>query len=399
MDTRTQAFDSHIRTLQVKLDGNDYGQPIITLGGSGSIIVSFDEMKDDRSYLRYSLVHCNANWRPSDLVESEYVDGFNFADIEDYSYSSGTFSQFVHYSFSLPNDNMNMLVSGNYLVQVYPEDDPSRILLQARFMVCEDAVEVTASVSSRTDVDHNKSHQQLSLEVDTKNYEVRDIYSDLMIYATQNSRLDNEVMVRNPLRATASKATFEHNRDLIFKAGNEYRRIETVAVNYSTMGVASVEYHHPYYHVTLRTDEPRTETMYLYDETQMGRFTIRTAELDDSDTNADYMVTHFILDAGGPVTGGKIYLDGEFTNHLFNSASLMKYDQASGCYRADLLLKQGAYNYQYLFVPDGYTAGYTSLIEGDKYQTINEYLIRVYHRKTGERYDRLVGYTVVFSGK
>ena len=56
-----------------------------------------------------------------------------------------------------------------------------------------------------------------------------------------------------------------------------------------------------------------------------------------------------------------------------------------------MLLKQGAYNYQYLIVPPGAKRGYTSAIEGDKYQTVNEYNVRVYHRRRGERYDRLIG--------
>ena len=77
----------------------------------------------------------------------------------------------------------------------------------------------------------------------------------------------------------------------------------------------------------------------------------------------------------------------------------MKYDAASGCYVADLLLKQGAYNYMYLWVPDGTSVGQTSRIEGDHYETINEYLVMVYDRPMGERYDRLVGYGVTYSGK
>lgn len=111
------------------------------------------------------------------------------------------------------------------------------------------------------------------------------------------------------------------------------------------------------------------------------------------------MVTHFILNTAGPVQGGKIYINGEFTYNLFSPTTLMKYDAATGCYTCDLLLKQGAYNYQYLFVPDGSATGLTARIEGDKYQTVNEYLVRVYHRRQGERYDRFIGYGIAFSGR
>ena len=72
--------------------------------------------------------------------------------------------------------------------------------------------------------------------------------------------------------------------------------------------------------------------------------------------------------------------------------AVMKYDASTGSYVNDMLLKQGAYNYQYLWVPDGASIGQTAVIDGDKFQTINQYMVLVYHRPTGGRYDQLVGY-------
>ena len=398
-DTRTRTFDPAFRSLLVRLDGNYMFPPIITRGNDDHITVSFDELKDDRSYLRYTLVHCDADWKPSGLVDSEFVDGFNYADIEDYEFSSGTLSQFVHYRFTLPNEQMQPLISGNYLVRVYREEDPDDVVLQARFMVCENEVKVPIEVTSRTDIDYNDRHQQLSIKVDTRNYRVQNMYNDLKLRITQNQRPDTEVALSAPMMVNGNVAVFDHMKQLVFTAGNEYRRIETVATNYLTMGVEAVEYFHPLYHVTLRTDLPRANEPYIYDQTQHGRYFIRNAESDNSATCADYMVTHFFLNTTGPVQGGKIYLNGEFTYNLLSPTTLMKYDAATGGYTCDLLLKQGAYNYQYLFVPDGSATGLTARIEGDKYQTVNEYLVRVYHRRQGERYDRFIGYGIAFSGR
>ena len=398
-DTHTRTFDPAFRSLLVRLDGNYMFPPIITRGNDDHITFSFDELKDDRSYLRYTLVHCDADWKPSGLVDSEFVDGFNYADIEDYEFSSGTLSQFVHYQFTLPNEQMQPLISGNYLVRVYREEDPDDVVLQARFMVCENEVKVPIEVTSRTDIDYNDRHQQLSIKVDTRNYRVQNMYNDLKLRITQNQRPDTEVALSAPMMVNGNVAVFDHMKQLVFTAGNEYRRIETVATNYLTMGVEAVEYFHPLYHVTLRTDLPRTNEPYIYDQTQHGRYFIRNAESDNSATCADYMVTHFFLNTAGPVQGGKIYINGEFTYNLFSPTTLMKYDAATGGYTCDLLLKQGAYNYQYLFVPDGSATGLTARIEGDKYQTVNEYLVRVYHRRQGERYDRFIGYGIAFSGR
>ena len=397
-DTRTQVADSRFKSLQVKLDGNDYFPPIITLNSDSKIRISFDELSDERSYLRYSIIHCNADWAPSNLVESEYLEGFNYADIEEYKFSIGTLCHYVHYSFSIPNDKIQFRVSGNYLVKIYADDEPDVTLLQARFYVCENAVSVGTSVTSRTDIDYNREHQQVSFIVDTKEYSIRNMYSDLKAYVSQNSRIDNEVIIERPLMVSGKRITYDHDKRLIFEAGNEFRRIETVAQHGISMGVESMEYHHPYYHARLFTDRMRTEDNYIYDKTQMGRFTIRSSEANDSDNGSEYIITHFTLDTGGKINSGKIYINGEFTNNMFTPSSLMKYDPSTGLYYTDMLLKQGAYNYQYLYVPDGSRRGYYS-IEGNKYQTVNEYLVRIYHRDPASRYDRFIGFGITFSGK
>ena len=111
------------------------------------------------------------------------------------------------------------------------------------------------------------------------------------------------------------------------------------------------------------------------------------------------MITHFTLDTGGKLNGGNVMLYGEFLAGYPAAQAMMQYDAGNGCYTADVLLKQGAYNYLYLWVPDGTSVGQTGRIEGDHYETVNEYLVKVYDRPVGERYDRLVGYGVAYSGK
>lgn len=395
IDTMTGIFDEKFRSLQVRVAGFPFAPPIITLFSDDCIEISFDELADSRSYLRYQLIHCNADWKPSGLVESEYLEGFNFGNIEDWDYSRTTRVNYIHYNIILPNPDMQFTVSGNYLLQVYREDDPDTILLQARFMVSEATALVSGDVLSVTDIDYNDAHQQVSVAVDATNSHVEDIFNDLMVYVSQNGRLDNEVMVRQPLRTSGKTAIYEHLRPLIFKAGNEYRRMEIVSRHYPGMGVANIDYYDPYFHATLLTDLPRSEDRYSYDQTQHGRFFIREYNSDRSDLEADYFVTHFTLDLPEQPECN-IFLDGDFVNRRFDPASIMTYNRASGLYEKTLLLKQGAYNYQYLLVCPGARSGDTAPIEGDRFQTCNEYTVKVYHRRRGERYDRLIGSTTLF---
>jgi len=400
VDTRVHIFDSNVRSLKLCLTSNMYVPPVYMMGSDDRLVVNFDYLDYDIHYLRYSVTHCNADWQPSQLVESEYVSGFNYADIDDYAPSEATYVHYYNYQFMLPNEDMDFLVSGNYLLTVYEQDDPNNILFQTRFSVCEGKVGVYPQVTSRTDLEYNNRFQQLSFDVRYKPNQIKDPYSELTCVVTQNSREDNAVTVKRPMMVAVDHVTYDHNRDLIFPAGNEFRRFETVNAHNLNMGVQYIRYYDPMYHAILMIDEPRSEVQYLYDKTQYGRFTIRNGETrGESAVEADYMITHFSLDTGGKLNGGNVWLCGEFIEGYPSSQAIMKYDASSGCYTADLLLKQGAYNYMYLWVPDGSSIGQTGKIEGDHYETVNEYLVKVYDRPMGERYDRLVGFGVGYSGK
>ncbi|MBR1804415.1 MAG: DUF5103 domain-containing protein [Muribaculaceae bacterium] len=396
-DTRVTVFDVNARSIKVAPASNMYLPPVLMLGGDDYLVVNFDYIDYDVHYLRYSLQHCDALWQPSQLQESEYVEGFNYADITDYAQSESTFTHYYNYNFTLPNDEMQFTRSGNYVLRVYEQDDPDKVLFQTRFMVCEPRVTVLSEVTSRTDETYNDAHQQLTINLQYKPGTIADPYGELTTVVFQNTRTDNAVVLRRPLSAGIGTVTYEHQPELIFNAGNEYRRFETVNIHSLNMGVAAIDYVQPFYHATLYTDEPRRNQQYLYDQTQRGHFTIRNAEGNDSDVDADYVVTHFSLNTAGPLQGGHIFLEGEFTHGLPASTTVMKYDASTGCYVNDMLLKQGAYNYQYLWVPDGDGVGQTALIDGDKFQTVNQYTVLVYHRPSGGRYDQLVGYGLVRS--
>lgn len=414
-NTSTGIFDPKFRTITTDVSGNRLAPPVITLGSADQLHIGFDCMSEDREFLRYSIYHCNSRWEPSNLVDAEVFDGFNYADITDYAFSRATSTHYVHYSITLPNADFQFRISGNYLLKVYPENDPEKTLLQVRFMVSEGAVGIRGNVTSRTDIDYNGSNQQLEFRVDLNRYPVRDAFNDLAICVTQNGRTDNPAIVTHPSRMEGNTLVYEHLPQLIFPAGNEYRRMETVQMQYPGMRIDHIDYFAPYYHHFVETDKPRHSSLYTYDSTQHGRYFIREYNADDSDTEADYSVVHFVLDML-PVPGADVYIEGDFTNRRFDESSKMAYDSEAGVYHKEMLLKQGAYNYQYLTLPSGVqhdtkrrdatplnnginAKASSAVTEGNFYQTVNEYLVTVYYRAPGERYDRLLGCTLIYSGE
>lgn len=397
-DTSEGIFDQRVRSLQVRNPENFMAPPIIRLSTDDRLRINFDIIGDQHEYLRYRLVHCNADWTPSRLLESEYVDGFNEVEIDDYAYSSNTFVHYVNYNIELPNPDLPFLTSGNYVLQVYPEGEPDDILLQARFSVTENTVGINGIVSSRTDKGFNTNYQQLSLGVAAGEIKGVNPYQDLVVTVTMNNRPETTRTVSHPLRIEGRNVIFDHDQNLIFDASNEYRRFETVRADYPGMHVDSVRFEDNIWHAWLAIDEPRNDKDYTFDHTQKGRFMIDEYNADDPDLGADYIVVHFSLDA--PYTPGiDIYVDGDFNNHRFDKKNLMSFDHTSGLYTLDIPLKQGSYNYQYVVVPQGGGKADPGPVEGNKYETGNEYEVKVFLRLPGARADRLVGSGVFSAGQ
>lgn len=392
LSTRTQIFNQSFRTLQAHLLGNDQAEPVITLNSTDCLLISFDELAPDVRYMRYRVIHCNASWQPDALIDQQYLSGFNEATISDHEFSRTTTVQYVHYSITIPNQQMQITASGNYLLQVFDESDPETTLLQVRFRVSENTASIAGHVETHTDIDYNRAHQQLAMQVDTRKLGVSDPYRDLTITVEQNSDPNNVRRLGAPMRITNGIMHYEHKPELIFQAGNEYRRFESINTQYPGMHIDHTEYIYPLYHTTLNTDKPRATGPYVYDRTQHGRYRVRQFNSDTPNTDADYLLTHFTLEMP-KLSQGTIYIDGDLTLRNRDNSAAMTYNSDSQAYEATLLLKQGSYNYQY--VADGITLN--TPIEGNFYNTDNEYHIYIYHSVPGELYDRLVGHAVIYS--
>lgn len=391
---RNEAFNKSIKTIQVMANGDWELPPIIELGTDDYIEISFDELSHQYHRYTYKITHCNADWQPSELSELDYLEGFNGNTIDYYANSFNTTMLYTHYALEIPNEDVSITASGNYIVSVYDDDNGGEHVLNACFSVVEQQVAIAASVSSNTDIDTNSTHQQVSFSVNYGSYDIRNPASEVKVQVFQNQRRDNMVDGIAPTYQQPGRLQYVHNRRLIFDAGNEYRRFELTNVHYATQGVDYVRFFDPYYHAVLFTDKNRRN--YSYDVDQNGRYFIRYNEAEDNDTEADYIFIHFALawdDA--PLHDGGLYLQGAFTDGRFDASSRMTYNPQTQTYEAVQLLKQGAYNYMYLYVPDGGAQGSTLPVEGNSYETENEYMILVYHRPFGGRYDRLIGRAVV----
>jgi len=391
---RHEILNSRIATLQV-VAGDDWLSPPVTQLGGDAINISFDDLTHDYHRYTYKVEHCEADWSVSEeLFESDYIDGFTEGNlIDDTEESLNTNMLYTHYRLTLPNEHCRLKMSGNYRVTVMDDNNGGEPMLTACFMVVEPKVGVAMDVSTNTDIDVNNSHQQVSLSLSYGNSDLRvnNPSAQMKTVVLQNGRWDNAVFNPKPQYTLPTGLKWDHCRDLIFDAGNEYHKFEVLATDHPTMGIERMRWDGKLFHAFVFVDEPRPN--YLYDEDANGAFYIRNSDNIENDRLTDYVMVHFELMCPEPVTGS-VFLNGVWTNDRFLPDYEMEYDYSSHSYKATVMLKMGYYSYQYLLLDaDGYT--HVMPTEGSFFQTENQYQALVYYREPGGRTDLLVGYQQV----
>lgn len=392
---RTQIYNPNIKTLQIGVLGEKLGLPIKEMNSSDLIEVSFDEMSHEAHSYSYKVIHCNADWTPSNLATTEYLAGFTTANITDYILSINTTFLYTHYRFELPNNDMSFKISGNYLVIIYEDNQPEKPIAQACFSIVEPQINISANLRGNTDIELNGRFHQLDFDVNLNGYSVRDPNTEFKVVVRQNNRTDNQVTDIKPTYFSGSKLSYINNKALIFEGGYEYHRFDISSVYAAGEGVETIRYLQSHYDAYLIENKIQTSKIYMHDQDVNGKFVINLQNSDDDNAEADYMMVHFTLPAKAPYFDGQLYLGGEFNYNLMNDVSRMKHDVNKGAYVNSVLLKQGGYNYQYWFLPKGTSKATAERVDGSYWQTKNEYTIYVYHRPWGERYDKLVGVKIV----
>ena len=390
-----QIFDENVRTLTLTVDDDPTLPPYMPLGGRQHISIEWDEMSHNYKRYIYHIDHCDWDWQPTDgIFESDFLEGLNDQLIEDFEKSFNTTQIYTHYRLRIPNRELRLRLSGNYRLRIYEEDDDQSEdlpVLEARFCIYEKTAGIVTQLSSNTDIDFNRDHQQMTLSVGYGTLSVVDPQRELKVVVMQNRRWDTRVEGLVPNVRKPNGIEFTHNKQLIFPAGNEYHRFEILDVHRTATGVDRIQWFEPYYHATLFPAQ--VDRSYTYFEDQNGVYVLRSADDIDDATTAEYIVVHFFLQTPR-LQGGDVYVSGQWTGQTFNPECKMEYDDINKEYHAAILLKQGYYSYEFV-----QQDGLMTRTMGSFYETENEYEVLVYYRGQGARYDRLAAYSIVHNSR
>lgn len=394
-DFYTDRIDNeNIRTVQLHRSGWDLSYPVIELSGMDKLSLSFDELGDQVSNYNWTLEHCDADWYPSGLANEEFMTGFAQQPIQDYALSFNTYVNYIHYRVEFPNEDVQILLSGNYVIKVFEGYDAGNPVLVRRFSVSESLASIEGRAARPMTDPYRGDGQQVNFIVRLGSLNVNDPYSEIKVAIQQNNRWNMSIRNLKPLFVRGNELDYNHTSENIFKAGNEYRHIDIKSIRYMAEMVQKIEYEPPHYHVYLYPDAARYNARYFYREDLNGRYYIEVQEGVNRETESDYVHAHFSLPADVPWVDGNVYVSGALNNWEFNDINKMVYNFSTKAYELDMLMKQGYYNYEYAFIRDDSRFPDAAFLEGSFYETENDYLVYVYLTTNTSRYDRLIAYQV-----
>lgn len=377
-----------IESVTLLPTGSLIGMPIVQLGDGLTLL--FDDLNEEPRYYKYTLIHCTHDWKPSDMNQIEYIDGFNEDLINTYNYSFNALTKYAQYSLNFPNDNMRLTKSGNYILFVY-DDTQDKPILTRRFMVTEnETAGVRGEVHSASDVSYRFNKQEVDFTVTAGNFKIRNPAMTLFATIVQNGRWDNAIYGLTYRSGGGGEFNFDYDDGRnVFDGSSEFHTFDITSLKSNGDHVIGINYDHHINQAYLLQDDARPFGVYESRTTLNGACYYANKDMSNA-YSEDYVNTHFTLKCDFPLPDGDVYVFGQLTDWQLKPQAKLKYNESYKFWEAELFLKQGLYNYQYVYVPHGTNKIDATYIEGNHYETHNQYTVLIYFREEGSSYDKLI---------
>jgi hypothetical protein len=434
---RNQKLDERIKTVTFHRQGDPLSMPFASLPAKpNALLMQFDLIGDEMRDYVYTIEHCNSDWSRSNLQEDEYIQGFREARVRDASPSVNSLVDYIVYSISLPNDDMEWTKSGNYRLLVYDNTDDDPVLVLAyRFFVLEPTNwQVKAQIVRPSSSAKDNTHHEIDFELDSKGARIAAPQTELKAFVLQNGRMDNMIGPIRPNFTNGNNQVFDYYDKVVFPAGKESRFFDMRTFEFRKQNIKQIRRLNESYEVTLMTDYDKSVGGYLNITDANGGFVIQNEvrnvrggvenpiqeaikrgdaptasdtswylhnyrSTDDVFLQCDYARVNFHIQKKQELEDADVYIVGAFNDYALLPEYKMDYSATEGAYIKDLLLKQGYYNYEYVVVQrDTTTPDPEQSLEGNWYESRNLYQFLIYYRSLNDRFDRLMSMGGVTSG-
>lgn len=385
-----RVYSPIIKTVKLESMDSRMLVPILNINQSEGLLLSFDELSEETHRFEYTFIHCNSDWTESSLQYSDYIDGFETAMVGNFANSFNTLQRFVHYEQTIPSSMTRLSKSGNYILKVYVEGEPDNVVLTKRFLCIDRKAEVAAEIMQAREPALRTRCQETDVRVYANNDLFYNPNERVKVFIQQNGREDNKRFL--PLSENRGRElVYNFRQENIFDGGNVFRSFDFTSLRQRSNFIANIDYIGGENIVRLREEVVKERSPFVEQADLKGAYYVRN-DIDNNEALcSDYAWVYFYLPK--PLSlEGNYYAVGELSDWRFSQQNKFTFDNTLNKYVLRMLLKQGYYNYQILYIPNGYTVGSYKEVEGNHSETQNYYNIYVYYREPGNDYDSFIGF-------
>jgi hypothetical protein len=393
-------FMRNIRSVQLNVFGNPLGYPVISLNGNELLEMHFDDMDGGVKYYYYTLELRNADWSSVQMSYYDYVKGFTQQRINTYRNSTSPLSRFTHYQANLPDRNLMPIKSGNYVLKVFLNGDTSQLAFTKRLLVVDNKFSVAAQVLQPFNATLSRSHHRIVAKVSTRGTEIIYPKQQVKLHILQNFRWDNGLLGITPTFVKTDFLEFVNDQEMQFPAMKEWRWLNLRSFRLLGDRVTRQENTDKGYFLFNKEENPRINQPYYFYRDMNGRFMHETVENVNPYWESDYAFVHFSFAPPGNIPFQQdLYVFGGLTNYGLHPEARMLFNPEKKVYETDIRLKQGYYDYVYALYDPVLQRFTTDFTEGNQWEVEDNYMVLLYYRELGGRYDQLLGFSSIFSGR
>ncbi|MFD1314601.1 type IX secretion system plug protein [Namhaeicola litoreus] len=379
------AEPSHIKTVVFEANSKDTYIPVIQLGQKLSF--SFDDLEGDQKIYYYRIDHCEYNWQKSSLLSTEFIAGYQEDRLRDFENSFNTLQPYTHYTLQIPNRDMQLKISGNYLLSVL--DQYRNTVFTRRFIVYQPLVDVGVSVHRSRNIEYINQKQDVEFRINLGNLQVRNPYQDIQVMVLKNWDWNSALYNIPPKYVNNNQLLYNYVSEISFWGDNEYLYFDTKEIRNATNNIRQTRML-DIFNTFLYIDQERRNMPYTVYPDINGNFAVRNLDGNQSLLETDYSLVHFKLETTAELNGKDLYVFGNYNNWQIGDQNKMIYNNKTNLFELSLPFKQGFYNYLYV-AADQQGKIDKKAIEGSYYQTENEYVVVVYFKQFGDRFTQVIG--------
>jgi hypothetical protein len=361
--------------------------PIFRLGDSFQFV--FDDLYGTEANYFYTITHCDYDWKPSQLAKQEYLNGFDDQRIQDYSNSLTTLQLYSHYMLTFPNRLTQFRVSGNYMIKIL--DDDKNIVFTKKFIIYEELVSVPIQVRRARNVAVVEKKHNIEFSIKSAIINFQSPLQNVKVMLLQNGKFDSAITNIKPQFTIGNDLIYRYDKETQFWAGNEFLFFENKDIRAANNNIERIDSKGGLYNAYLYLSQARANSPYTYYPDINGNYIVKNIGRENNEIEADYAWVFFSLSAPAFYEKKSIYVNGMFNNFAIGEENKMDYNAEKGIYEKAIMIKQGFTNYQYVIADSNGKIDEENAIDGNFFQTEDNYFVLVYYRENNQRYDRIIG--------